>query len=75
MTVSVIFPMSQDLDTWFKIALRHPFAWSEEILSIYHQDAENWTAGVKMIDHEPALCRMVRRVIQKAPESVDYMRD
>jgi len=28
-----------------------------------------------MIDHEPALCRTVRRVIQEAPESIDDIRN
>ena len=67
--------LAQDLDTWLRIALRYPIAWSEELLSTYHQDAENRTAGIKMIDHEPALCRTVRRVIQEDPDSVNNIID
>lgn len=67
--------LAADLDTWLNIALRYPIAWSAELAATYHQDAENRTAGVKMVDQEPKLCRTVRRVIEEAPESVDNLEE
>jgi glycosyltransferase involved in cell wall biosynthesis len=63
------FPLGEviceDLDTWLRIALRYPIAWSAEVLSEYHKEAANRTWGVKLIDHEPRICQTIRRAMQE----------
>jgi hypothetical protein len=56
--------VSEDLDTWLRVSLSFPIAWSNEILAIYYQNAANRAYGVKRYDHEPKICQTIRQTLQ-----------
>lgn len=56
--------IAEDEDTWVRIALRYPIAWSEEYLATYHEDAANRAWGVKLLDKEPRVCQTIREAIK-----------
>ena len=70
--------LGEDLDTWLRIALKYPIAWSSKPLAIYHQDAANRTHGFKHWLQEPAVSRTARRAIAQGlvpNEAVQDLRD
>jgi glycosyltransferase involved in cell wall biosynthesis len=67
----------EDTDTWLRIGLHYPFAFSKERLVIYHRDATNRTFGFTWVDKEPVISLTGREVIQSgvlSPEALEDLR-
>lgn len=56
--------LSEDVDTWLRIALRYPIAWCNEGLAILHKDVENRAAATKRFFDEPIVSRTIRHAIE-----------
>lgn len=61
--VGVVY--GEDTDTWLRLALRYPIAWSPSIGAIVHEDAENRTAGRSYVGNFPFFSS-VRTCIEKS---------
>jgi glycosyltransferase involved in cell wall biosynthesis len=60
----------EDLDTWLKVAIRHPIAWTREWGAIWHNEprARYWTG-------EPQLSKTARRAIEEGMIPADKIKD
>ncbi len=67
--------LTEDLDLWFRIALRYPIAWSNEELAIYFQDAGNRTIGYRRFTQEAVIARTIRAAIQAGLVPPEYIED
>jgi hypothetical protein len=67
--------LTEDLDLWFRVALRYPIAWSKEKLAIYFQDATNRTIGHRRYTQEAVIARTVRAAIQSGAVPPEYVAD
>lgn len=56
--------LSEDVDTWIRVALRYPIAWSKEHLVILHKEAENRAVITKRYYSEPVISRTIRHAIR-----------
>jgi glycosyltransferase involved in cell wall biosynthesis len=73
------FPISEiyagDMDTWLRIGLRYPIAYSREKLATYHRDATNRIWGFKRHQNEPAISKTARKAIQSGELSPEIIKD
>jgi glycosyltransferase involved in cell wall biosynthesis len=76
------FPVGEilgpDQDTWLRIALRYPIAWSSEYLVCVYENAVNRAAGFKLWDKEPIISITARKAIETGQLSYDdvyFLRD
>ena len=70
--------LTQDLDAWFRIALKHPIAWSRESLAVYFENAVNRVITTVRHRGEPPLSRTIRGAIAAGlvpPESIQDLRE
>jgi glycosyltransferase involved in cell wall biosynthesis len=67
--------LTEDLDLWFRIALRYPIAWSNEELAIYYQDATNRTIGSRRFTQEAIIARTIRSAIRAGLVPPEYVED
>ncbi len=70
--------LGEDLDTWLRIVLSYPIAWSSENLAIYYQNATNRTCVFKYWLQEPAVSCTARQAIAQGlvpSEAVQDLRD
>jgi glycosyltransferase involved in cell wall biosynthesis len=67
--------ISEDMDTWLRIGLHYPIAFSKERLAIYHRDATNRIHGFKRFQSEPAISRTARTAIRSGKLSPDMIQD
>jgi cellulose synthase/poly-beta-1,6-N-acetylglucosamine synthase-like glycosyltransferase len=72
--------ISEDLDTWLRIALRYPIAWSGEPLATMHQidSLEKNSKRYTKITQEPKLFQTAREAIaagQVAPQDLPYLQE
>jgi glycosyltransferase involved in cell wall biosynthesis len=67
--------LTEDLDVWFKIALRYPIAYSNRSLAIYYQNATNRTIGFKRFTGEPVISRTIRETIESDRVSLNNLND
>ncbi len=70
--------MGEDADTWLRIALRYPIAWSSERLAIYYQNATNRAMGFQRWSTEPKISFTARKAIQEGlvpPEKINDLRE
>lgn len=52
-----------DLDTWLRIALHYPIAWSREVCASYYLNAVNRACQAHKFDQEPVVSRTARRLL------------
>lgn len=55
--------LSEDVDTWLRIALRYPIAWSREVCASYYLNASNRACQIHNFDKEPVVSRTARRLL------------
>lgn len=55
--------MGEDEDTWLRIALHYPIAWSSECLAVYHLEAANRTVGFKRWADKPSIYYTARAAL------------
>ncbi len=67
--------LSEDMDTWLRIALRYPIAWSREPLAIWYQNAQNRAYGCKRWNAEPAISQTARRALRSNLISEEQKQD
>jgi len=72
------FPVGEqlgvDTDTWLRIALKYPIAWSNDYLAVYCQNAQQRILGFLFPTREMAVSRTARKAIKSGlipPEQVD----
>lgn len=65
----------EDIDTWLRIALRYPIAWSRQYAATYFQNAANRAINVKIVAQEPVISRTVRQAIHSGQVPADSIND
>lgn len=70
-----MFPVGEtlgpDQDTWLRIALHYPIAWSSECMACIYENAGNRTAGFKLWNKEPLISVTARKAIESGIVSMD----
>ncbi len=64
-----------DVDTWLRIALRYPLAWSSQYLAIYYQDATNRICGFTRWNKEPKVSRSARDALNSGLVPKEQVQD
>lgn len=67
--------LAEDMDTWLRIGLHYPLAFSKESLAIYHQNAINRVFGWARFTNEPAVSRTARLAIDSGRFSEETNRE
>jgi glycosyltransferase involved in cell wall biosynthesis len=70
--------LGEDQDTWLRVALRYPIAWSNQYLACYYQNAVNRTVGFKLWDKEPVISITARKAIESrliSENNIHYLRE
>jgi glycosyltransferase involved in cell wall biosynthesis len=67
--------LGEDADTWLRVALVFPIAWSSEYLAIYYRNAVNRAWSVKRYSQEPVICRTIRRALQSDLVALEMKQD
>jgi glycosyltransferase involved in cell wall biosynthesis len=55
--------LTEDLDTWLRIGMRYPVAWTREHLATYIKNASNRIWEIKISPMEPAISITIRRAM------------
>jgi glycosyltransferase involved in cell wall biosynthesis len=70
---------AEDMDTWLRIGLRYPIAFSKESLAVYYLDATNRACAFGWFyKDEPVNSRTARQIIQSGilgPEAIEDLRE
>ncbi len=67
--------LSEDVDTWIRIALRYPVVWCGDPLSILHKDVPNRAILTKRFHGEPVVSRTIRHAIRAGIVPREFLRD
>ena len=70
--------LGEDEDTWLRIALRYPIAWSSEYLVCVYHNADNRAVGFKLWDNEPVISITARNAIESgriSDNNIPYLQE
>jgi glycosyltransferase involved in cell wall biosynthesis len=70
-----LFEKREDADTWLRIALFYPIAWSKEVMASLYQNPDRQVIGNVRFAHEPKISRTARLAIECGIVPVTHIPD